>query len=293
MCKGRPWTKTGSVRAAGHRQLNGNLLGGGQLQSGDYIFDFWLNCDFQLENSSRTLESAGSGLSTALKWTYTGGGQDGPIVIYSGIEPYLSENSFSQSARTGASGPDLHGIELPGDVLPDWNAQDARLRWAVKAELPDGTLAAQRGVHADARGRRFTPVNIALLPLTEAELAGPNASEVIDRPFALLDADAEYRSCRRRALLAKREAELLAAAADPPAVQYSTDQSVSRSNLQRRAGRRWMRRAGSAGGHADPAERKIGGTDRGERRPIDLTPWTYRINLGLTRYRPTWDCGIN
>jgi len=297
VCKGRAMDDDPEVYARlGIGNLNGNLLGGGQIQSGDFTFDYWLVCDFQLENSSRYLASEISGLGMALKWTYTGAGQDGPIVIYAGIEPYISETSFSQSASPGESGMDLRGIELPGDVLPDWNAQDARLRWAVKAELPDGTLAGAALEFTLMRGEDgFTPVDIQLVRLNEAELAGPAASEVSDPPFALLDADAEYpQLAGAHALLAAREAELLSGGGWIHRVsQGSTEQS---GEPVESVWESWTQVDGQGRIRAEVAQSRQDGRLVAQSVVKDgrsnLTPWTYRINLGLTRYavdQGLWD----
>ena len=212
VCSGRAMDDQPDVyERLGIGNLNGNLLGGGLIQSGDFTFDYWLVCDFQLENSSRHLQSEISGLGMALKWTYNGAGQDGPILIYAGIEPYINETSHTISASPGESGMDLRGIELPGLLLADWYAQDTPLRYVVKTELPDGSLAGAALTFTLARGEDgFRPVDIRLEPLTEAELAGPTASEVIDPPFALLDMDTEFPQLAGiHALLTKHELDAL------------------------------------------------------------------------------------
>lgn len=215
VCVGRAMDDDPEVyERLGIGNLNGNLLGGGQIQSGDFTFDYWLVCDFQLENSSPYLASEISGLGTALKWTYTGAGQDGPIVIYSGIEPYLNESSFREDAYPQQSGMDLRGIELPGLLLADWQAQDTPLRWAVKAVLPDGSIAGAALTFTLMHGEDgFTPVNIELVPLSEAELASPAGVEVSEAPFALLDLDVEYPELASiHALITRHELDVLSGA---------------------------------------------------------------------------------
>ena len=297
VCKGRAMDDDPEVyNRLGIGNLNGNLLGGGQIQSGDFTFDYWLVCDFQLENSSRYIASEISGLGMALKWTYTGAGQDGPIVVYAGIEPYISETNFSPSSSPGQNGMDLRGIELPSGVLADWYAQDARLRYAVKAELPDGSLAGAALEFTLMRGENgFTPADIALVPLTEAELAGPTDSEVSDPPFALLDVDAEYpQLASAHALLAAREAELLAGGGWIHRVsQGSTEQSGEPVESLWES---WTQVDGQGRIVAEVAQTRMNGRLMAQSVVKDgrssLTPWTSRINLGLTHYQAglgLWD----
>lgn len=212
VCVGRAMDDDPEVyERLGIGNLNGNLLGGGQIQSGDFTFDYWLVCDFQLENSSRNLQSEISGLGIALKWTYNGPGQDGKIVIYSGIEPYINQALFSENASANQSGIDLQGIELPGLMLADWNAQDTPLRWAVKAVLPDGSIAGAALTFTLMRGEDgFTPVNIELVPLSAAELGSPAGVEVSEPQFALLEMDVVYPELADiHALITQHELEAL------------------------------------------------------------------------------------
>lgn len=295
VCKGRAMDDDPEVyERLGIGNLNGNLLGGGQIQSGDFTFDYWLVCDFQLENSSRYLASEISGLGMALKWTYNGAGQTGPIVVYAGVAPYISETSFSQSASSGESGMDLRGIELPGNVLPDWNAQDARLRYVVKTELPDGTMAGAALEFTLMRGEDgFTPAEIALVPLNEAELAGPTASEVNDPPFALLDVDAEYpQLAGAHALLAAREAELMAGGGWIHRIsQGSTEQSGEPIESVWES---WTQVDEQGRIRAEVTQTRLNGRLVAQTVAKDgrssMTPWTYRINQGLTKY--TVDQGL-
>lgn len=203
--------------------LNGEVLGGGQWTSGDFLFDAWLVCDFQFENSSRYLNSEISGLAVAWKWSYNGPPQDGAALVFAGMEPYISTVSYSEPVETGQggyeyrveagmSGMDFQGIHAPALTLPDWNVDEAPLRYAIKVELPDGRLA---GVALNFTLRReangFRVVNIEPAALSALELSSPTASEVSESPLALLDPDAMYPELADvHALLNERERALLA-----------------------------------------------------------------------------------
>lgn len=194
--------------------LNGTLLGGGQLDSGDFLFDAWLVCDFQYENYPNAINSEISGLAVALKWTYNGAPMEDAIVVYAGMEPYIREVGYQAPVEVGQSGVVFKGFTVPELVLPDWNVDEIPLRYVVKAELPGGSLA---GVAIRLTLRReeqgFRPLDIVLEPLSDFERSATTAGDVSEPPFALLDLDEVYPDLADlHALLMERENGLLSGA---------------------------------------------------------------------------------
>jgi hypothetical protein len=190
--------------------VNGQLLGGGQVESGDFTFEPWLLCG-SLFKITGGKQSEIEGLGVALHWSYTGREQDGIITIYAGIEPYIQEINSDISARTGRTTTEIEGIQVPALVLPDWSQAETTLRYVIKAQLPDGSLAgAALNFTLKREADGYRPVNIEVGGLTAGELASPTASQTSQPPFLLLDVDQEYPELADlHMLLEKRAATLL------------------------------------------------------------------------------------
>jgi len=204
-----------AVRARpGQRALSGGLLGGGELESGDFVFQLWLACDPVFQRSSGGGDASEiDGLGLVLSWTYDGAGQDGRLTTFGGIEPYVSEKGSSEPAGPGTNF-EITGLRLPQGVIADWQAGDARLRYVLKAQLPDGSLAGAALIFTLARGADgFRPQDIRLEALSKNEMAGATAAEVTEAPFPLLSVSQVYPGLAEiETLLAKRQKEIISGA---------------------------------------------------------------------------------
>lgn len=190
--------------------VNGQLLDGGQVESGDFTFEPWLLCG-SLFKISGGKQSEIEGLGVALHWSYAGREQDGIITLYAGIEPYIQEIYSDTSAKVGRTATEIEGIQVPALVLPDWSQAETPLRYVIKAQLPDGSLAgAALNFTLKREADGYRPVNIEVGALTAAELASPTASQTSQPPFPLLDVDQQYPELAElHRLVEKRAAALL------------------------------------------------------------------------------------
>ena len=199
----------------GQQELSGGLLGGGELESGDFVFKLWLACDpiFQRSGGSGIGYSEIDGLGLVLSWTYNGPGQDGQLTTFAGVEPYVRERGGSEPVGPGTNF-EITGLSLPKGVIADWQAADARLRYVLKAQLPDGSLAGAALTFTLAReADGFRPQDIRLVALSDSELAGPTAAEVTEPPFPVLSVSQVYPGLAEiETLLAKRQKEIISGA---------------------------------------------------------------------------------
>lgn len=209
-----PFPQEAASARFGQPELSGGLLGGGELESGDFVFQLWLACDPVFQRSSGGGDASEiDGLGLVLGWAFNGANQEGRLTTYAGVEPYVSETGSTEPVGTG-SGGEIHGLSLPQGVIADWQAADSHLRYVLKAQLPDGSLAGAALTFTLVRGADgFRPQDIRLVPLSYAELAGPTASEMTEPPFPLLNASQVYPGLAEiEALLAKRQKEIVSGA---------------------------------------------------------------------------------
>lgn len=196
--------------------LSGGLLGGGELESGEFTFKIWLACDplFRRGAKNSTYISEIDGLGLVLGWEYRGVDRDGRLAIYSGVEPFLRELDGVEPLGASAGSLDLAGLSLPDGVFPNWAAVDAPLRFALKMQLPDGSIAgATLNFILLREAGGFRPVDIHLEPLSEVELSEATATDLSEPPFPLLRAVDIYPDLRGiETVLAQREKELTAGA---------------------------------------------------------------------------------
>ncbi|GAP16146.1 hypothetical protein LARV_03942 [Longilinea arvoryzae] len=197
-------------------ELSGGLLGGGELQSGAFTFDLHLACDplFRRALDGGDDYSELDGLGLALEWTYQGTQQDGRLTTYAGVEPYVVESSGVEPVNASTSDASLIGLTLPAGVIPDWRAGDVELRYVVKAQPPDGSIAGAALVfklQREAQG--FRPVDIRVEALSAAEMESQTAAAVSEAPFPTLSAQEVYPELGEiQSLLAKRGKEIAAGA---------------------------------------------------------------------------------
>ncbi len=197
-------------------ELTGGMLGGGELQSGPFTFDLHLACDplFRRALNGGDDYSELDGLGLALQWMYQGTDQNGRMTTFAGVEPYVVEISSVEPVNASTSEANLIGLTLPAGVIPDWQAGDFELRYAVKVQSPDGSIngaALIFKLQREAQG--FRPVDIRVEPLSAAEMESPTAVAVSQAPFPTLTAQAVYPELSEiQALLAKRYQEIAAGA---------------------------------------------------------------------------------
>jgi hypothetical protein len=179
----------------GQYALSGGLLGGGELVDGAFTFRLWLVYDpiFQRSQGSGDNYSEIDGMGLLVQWDYDGVEQEGAAIDFSGVEPYVSESSQVEPVSNSMSSANFAGLHLPSGVIPDWRAADAHLRYVLKTQLPDGSLAGAALVFTLQRETEgFRPVDIRLEPLNAVELSGPTSSEVSEPPFPVLSVGQVY-----------------------------------------------------------------------------------------------------
>lgn len=200
----------------GQQALSGGLLGGSQLADGDFTFGLWLACDpiFQRSQGGGDNYSEIDGLGLLVQWSYNGAEQAGALTTFEGIEPWVRESGSVEPVNAGTSSSALTGLQLPAGVIPYWQAGDANLRYVLKVQLPDGSLAGAALIFTLKReADGFRPVDLRVEPLSEAELSEPTAAEASEPPFPLLSVGQVYPDLREiEALLAQRQKDIAAGA---------------------------------------------------------------------------------
>jgi LysM repeat protein len=122
-------------------QRPGLLIGGGNLQVGDFNFDLWLHCDSVFGTSGGNLDAQSeiAGLGIYAFWTYHGTDQAGDTQEYSGIEPYIALRGGSVNLVNGSGGGMNLGLQFPLEIIPDFSKIDrVPFRFVYVVQTPKG-----------------------------------------------------------------------------------------------------------------------------------------------------------
>lgn len=248
-CQGEgllPYPEGAQWGMTGQEGLSGGLLGGGELEDGDFTFGLWLACDpvFQRSQGSGDDYSEIDGLGLLIQWSYSGAAQEGALTTFEGIEPWVRESGSSEPVNAGTSSYALTGLQLPTGVIPYWQAGDANLRYVLKTQLPDGSLAGAVltfTLKREADG--FRPADIRVEPLSETESSSPTAVEASEAPFPLLSVGQVYPDLREiEALLTQRQKDIAAGAVWIHQVirNYSANGSFFEPEIQNYRSESWL-----------------------------------------------------
>ena len=122
------------------------LIGGGYLQSGDFIFEIWLGCDSlfgpNAEYTNQYSDIPGLGLHLVL--SYRGGTEAGEIVEAWGVrEPGMRLEIGNESSSSGnissSVATHLAGLRIPSELLPKLSQPgNLPLEFVYQARNPEG-----------------------------------------------------------------------------------------------------------------------------------------------------------
>ena len=183
-----------------HPEHPTQLIGGGYVQSGDFIFEIWLGCDslFGPKAEIGNHYSDIPGLGVHLVLSYQGTTEKGQIVDSWGVAgegvPPLMEGSGSSSSGVIAPGiaTQLTGIRIPPDLLPSLsNPEGIPLEFVYQARNPEGEWAgAALSFTLINKPEGFYSTDIDIQPLSAQELSArkpqTDASPVIVGALAYL-----------------------------------------------------------------------------------------------------------
>lgn len=160
------------------------LIDGGHVQSGDFIFEIWLGCDslFGPDAELGNHHSDIPGLGVHLVLSYQGATEKGQIVDSWGVGgkgvPPLIEGSGSSSSGVIAPGiaTQLTGIRIPPQLFPSLtNPEGIPLEFVYQARNPEGEwtgAALSFTLINKPEGFYLTDINIQ--PLSAEELSARN-----------------------------------------------------------------------------------------------------------------------
>jgi hypothetical protein len=123
------------------------LIGGGYVQSGDFIFEILLGCDSlfgpEAEYSNHYSDIPGLGLHLVL--SYRGSAEQGEIVetwgvLYAGVESAMGSERSSTSGKISSSiGEHITGLSVPPELLPSLSQPWGHpLEFVYQARNPQG-----------------------------------------------------------------------------------------------------------------------------------------------------------
>lgn len=160
------------------------LAGYGRSEVGDFTFTLALACDDRFRQDPAMYQSFSEieGLGIVTYWQHPGWESEGEVVEYSGFEPYVQFIGSSPGDHTPGpvGGRTVTGIQFPSGVIPDFTQEDVRLRYLLKIQGPDGSLAgAAMSFTLQREPDGYRPVDVVVNALTEDELqplqSDPNA----------------------------------------------------------------------------------------------------------------------
>jgi len=144
-----------------------NLIGGGTIQDGPFVFDLRLFRDptFSQQPVAASLYSDLNGVGAYLYWVYQGPKAIGPVQTYWGTLPqfdqliqatYTSINKRSSGGRTG-------GVLLPGgSFLPGESKVGDHIQVALKVQTPNGEFGAVLHFTLNQGANGFEPIDISV-----------------------------------------------------------------------------------------------------------------------------------
>ncbi len=149
-----------------------NVLGGGTVESGPFLFDLRLFADtsFNQEPVASSLYSDMNGVGAFMYWCYQGDEPIGPIETYWGTLPQLSQliQETYASIQPGGCGGRTGGILLPGGFFLSGESKVGdRVQVALKVRAGDEEFGAVISFALAQGPNGFEPINISVMPLQE------------------------------------------------------------------------------------------------------------------------------
>lgn len=121
-----------------------NRIGGGEIQSGMFHFQFWLYCDTDLTPPEYVNEQSYiDGLGIWGSWDYQGESIGGSIDIAFGPAPVNTPTlSFDGGLTPSSSGAFHRGIEISQDDLKQYIQSNQPIRYEIRIQTEDGIFGA-------------------------------------------------------------------------------------------------------------------------------------------------------
>lgn len=182
------------------------LAGYGRSEVGDFTFTLALACDDRFRQDPAMYQSFSEieGLGIVTYWQHPGWESEGEVVEYSGFEPYVRITGSSGAGSTpgSVSGRTVTGVQFPPGVIPDFTQKDVRLRYLLKIQGPDGSLAgAAISFTLQREPDGYRPVDVTIQALSEDELLPLEPDPDAMPPFPVKSPYAEYPELQEIAVL--------------------------------------------------------------------------------------------
>lgn len=144
-----------------------NVLGGGTVSDGHFVFDLRLFRDpaFDEHPVATSLYSDMEGIGAWMYWYYTGADTIGPVETYWGTLPQLDQllQETYNSVQLGSSGGRTGGVMLPGGFfVPGESKPGDRVQVALKVVTPDGEYGGLLVFTLTQGTNGFEPTNISV-----------------------------------------------------------------------------------------------------------------------------------
>lgn len=149
----------------------GNIIGGGTIKNGPFIFDLRLFRDssFNQQPVATSLYSDLDGIGEYMYWFYQGNDKIGPVETDWGTLPDLLNGLPSASSpviEKGSSGGRTGGVLLPGGpFLAGKSSAGDQIQLALKVLTPNGNYDAVLQFTLSQGTNGFEPINISVVNL--------------------------------------------------------------------------------------------------------------------------------
>jgi len=152
------------------------VIGGGEVQNGDFTFNIRLYCDERLRPDDPEHFSDLAGLGVYSRWTYRGPKIEGEFWDMFGVAPDVRMATGSPMLyNSGASMGE--GLRLPDEPGGAWQIaelvrNEEPIRFVVKVQSIDGVYGAELSFKLEAGENGYIPYDIAVRSLPVESLAG-------------------------------------------------------------------------------------------------------------------------
>lgn len=152
------------------------VIGGGEVQNGDFTFNIWLYCDESLRPDDMEHYSELGGLGVFTRWRYTGPRIEGEFWDMVGVDPDVRMVTGSPMLPNSGASMGM-GLQLP-DEPAEMALSGEAIRFMVAVQSTDGVYGAELAFKLKGGENGYIPYDIELSDLPVESLASQPQIEI-------------------------------------------------------------------------------------------------------------------